>query len=73
MAALTTAQEYAAVREALQAFTTGTAQTVYSVQLDGMTVTYHSGQMQFLQDREKELARRLTTRNNRKRTTPDFT
>jgi hypothetical protein len=71
MAALTIAQEYAAVREAIQALTT-TGQSVVSFTVDGMTVTYNSNQLQWLQQREIELARRITARNARKRTTPDF-
>ena len=72
MAALTTAQEYAAVREAIQLFT-GTSQAVYSFTLGDMTVTYQSSQLKQLQDREEVLARRLSIRNARKRVTPDFT
>lgn len=69
--ALSTAQEYTAIREALQIFSTG--KSTASVSIDGMTVTYQSTQAAFLQQREMELARRLSIRNVRKRTRPDFT
>lgn len=68
--ALSTAQEYQAIREALQIFSTG--KSTASVSIDGMTVTYQSTQADFLQGREMELARRLSIRNVRKRTRPDF-
>jgi hypothetical protein len=71
MPALTTAQEYQAIREALQLFSTG--RTEASVSVDGMSITYQASQMVDLQRREQELARRLTMRNVRKRTFPDFT
>jgi hypothetical protein len=71
MAALTTQQEYDAIRLAIQAFATGAS--VYSASVDGMSVTYHSSQSVWLQDRERELAARLTVRNVRKRVAPDFT
>lgn len=71
MALLTTAQEYNAIREALQIFSTG--KSTASVSIDGMTVTYQANQADFLQSREMELARRLSMRNVRKRTRPDFT
>ncbi|MDD4861206.1 MAG: hypothetical protein PHH96_02215 [Smithellaceae bacterium] len=67
---LTTAQEYEAVRGAIQAFATG--ESVYSFSLGDMSITYHSAQAAWLQDREKELAKRLSQRNVRKRTVPDF-
>lgn len=68
--ALSTAQEYQAIREALQIFSTG--KSTASVTIDGMTVSYQSTQADFLQRREMELARRLSIRNTRKRTRPDF-
>jgi len=71
LAALTTAQEYQAVREAIQTLT-ATGQAVVSVTLDGMSYTYAASQLANLQSREAELARRLTCRNSRKRTTPEF-
>ena len=71
MAVLTLLEEYAAVREALQTFATG--ESIYNYTLGDLTVTYHSDQKDFLQKREIELARRLTQRNIRKRTRPDFT
>lgn len=71
MAALTTAQEYVAVREALQALT-GTSSNTVSVTVDGMSIEYLRSQMTELQDREKELAARLAMKNSRKRTVPDF-
>jgi hypothetical protein len=71
MALLTPAQEYNAIREALQLFSQG--QSKASVTVDGMSITYQSAQADFLQRRERELARQLTIRNVRKRTRPDFT
>lgn len=70
MALLTTAQEYNAIREALQIFSTG--KSTASVSIDGMTVTYQATQADFLHRRELDLARRLSVRNTRKRTRPDF-
>ena len=70
MAALTTAQKYAAVREALDAFATGAA--VHTYTLGDISVTYYANQSAYLAEREKELARQLTQRNIRKRTRPDF-
>jgi len=72
MAALTTAEEYALVREAIQTLTTS-AQSTVSFSVDGLSVTYSQQQLPWLQDRERELVRRLNQRNIRKRTFPDFT
>lgn len=76
MAAISTALEYAAVREAIQQLTTldatGNRRDIVSFTLDGMTVTYAASQIDWLQQRERELAKRLTIRNVRKRVTPDF-
>lgn len=76
MAALTTAQEYTALRLAIQKLTTldgdNNRQDFASVTVDGITVSYSSSQLPQLQDRERELLRRLTIRNSRKRVTPDF-
>jgi hypothetical protein len=72
MALLTTAQEYAAVREAIQTLTT-TGSNMVSFNVDGITVTYAASQMDWLQNREEVLAGRITARNRRKRTQPDFT
>ena len=71
MAAITTAQEYQAVREAIQTFNTTNASVATAV-VDGIQVTYSASQLDWLQNRERELAKRLTVRNQRKRTTPDF-
>ena len=71
MAALTNAQEYAAVREAIQTLT-GTGASKVSVSVDGISVTYNASQLTQLAAREIELARRLSQRNIRKRTQPDF-
>jgi len=68
--ALTVAQEYQAIREALQLFSQGKATA--SVTIDGMTVAYQSTQADYLMKREKDLAMRLSVRNVRKRTRPDF-
>ena len=70
MAVLTTSAEYAAIREALQAFSAG--QVAHTVMVGDMSITYTSGQQEWMVAREKELARRLTIRNVRKRTFPDF-
>jgi hypothetical protein len=76
MAALTTAQEYAAVREAIQLLTTldanGKRRDIVSFNIGAMSVSYSASQLPQLQDRERELAKRLTQRNSRKRVTPDF-
>ena len=72
MAALTHAQEYAAVREAIQTLT-ATGASVATVSIDGISVTYHASQLLALQSREQVLAGRITARNVRKRVTPDFT
>jgi hypothetical protein len=72
MAALTTAQEYAAVREAIQTLT-ATGSPVATVVIDGVSVTYQASQLAALERREEVLVRRLTTRNVRKRTSSDFT
>lgn len=69
--AVTTQQEYDLIRAAIQAFASG--ESVYSFNLGDMSVTYHSAQSVWLQNRERELAARLTQRNIRKRVTPDFT
>jgi len=77
MAAITTAAEYQAVREAIQQLSTldssGKRRDMVSFQVDGINMTYAATQLPQLQAREKELARRLTIRNVRKRVTPDFT
>jgi hypothetical protein len=70
MPLLSTAQEYASIREALQLFSQGKATA--SVTIDGMTVSYQATQADYLMKREKDLAMRLSVRNVRKRTRPDF-
>jgi len=71
MTALTTAQEYAVVREAVQTLT-ATGQSAVSFSVDGLSYTYNASQLSLLQARELELARRLSIRNTRKRTVPEF-
>ena len=71
MAALTTSQEYQAVREAIQTLTS-TGQSMVSFSVDGMAVTYSASQLPWLQSREIELAHRVCNLNRRKRTSPDF-
>jgi hypothetical protein len=71
MVALSHAAEYAAVREAIQILTT-TGASIASFIVDGMSVQYAASQLPWLQDRERELLKRLTIRNSRKRVTPDF-
>ena len=77
MAALSTALEYAAVREAIQRMTTldsdGNRQDFTSFSIGDLQVTFPAGiQLSYLQAREQELARRLTIRNVRKRTSSDY-
>lgn len=76
MTALTTSAEYAAVREAIQLLTTldssGNRRDLVSFTSGDTTVTYASSQLDWLQKRERELAKRLTVRNSHKRVTPDF-
>ena len=71
MPALTTTQEYDAVRLAIQTLS-GTGAPIASFTLGDMTVSYSAQQLPWLQEREVELARRLSQRNIRKRTAPDF-
>jgi len=76
MAAISTAAEYAAVREAIQQLTTldssGKRRDMANFTLGDMSVTYYASQLSMLQDREIELARRLSIRNIRKRTLSSF-
>ncbi|MBM4087462.1 MAG: hypothetical protein FJ272_21930 [Planctomycetes bacterium] len=76
VAALSTSQEYQAVREAIQLLTTldseGKRRDRVSFSVDGLTVSYAANQLQWLQAREIELANRICNRNRRKRTSPDF-
>lgn len=76
MPALSTAAEYAAVREAIQQLTTlntdGSRRDIVSFNVGDLQVTYGGGQLTWLQGREQELAKRLTQKNARKRVTPDF-
>jgi len=76
MAAISTALEYQAVREAIQLLSTldsnGKRRDRVSFSLDSMAVSYSANQLQWLQAREIELANRICNRNRRKRTSPDF-
>jgi hypothetical protein len=76
MAALTTQQEYDQLREAIQKLTTldanGESRDVVNIGIEGFTTTYSSSRLADYQAREKELAKRLSIRNLRKRVTPDF-
>jgi hypothetical protein len=76
MAALTTIQELTAIREAIQLLTTldgsGKRRDVVSISVDGMSKSYSSAQLPQLENRERELLRRLSIRNVRKRTQPEF-
>jgi hypothetical protein len=69
--ALTIAQEYDAVRTAIQTLTT-TGQAVVSFSVGDTQVTYAQNQLEWLERREEVLAKRLNIRNVRKRTMPDF-
>jgi len=71
MPALTIAQEYDAVRLAIQTLTTTGASTA-SFTLGDLSVNYSISQLPWLEKREETLARRLNQRNIRKRTQPDF-
>jgi len=61
MAALTTQQEYDAVREALQQLTTldtdGNRRDVVQFMIDGQMYSYAANQMKYLQEREIILAK----------------
>jgi hypothetical protein len=76
MAALTTLQEWQSIREAIQLLTTldsgGNRRDVVSVSVDGMSTSYSAAQLPQLENRERELLRRLSIRNIRKRTQPEF-
>jgi len=71
MAALTTQQEYDAIREAIQTLT-ATGQSTVSVSVDGMSVSYNASQMTQLAEREVVLANRICNKNRRKRVIPGF-
>lgn len=66
MALLTTAQELAQVREAIQGLQTG----VDSFQVDG--ISFKATNLHQLLQRERELLRRVSIKQVRKRTRPDF-
>jgi len=76
MAAISTALEYQAVREAIQLLTTldenEKRRDSVSFSVEGMSIVYAASQLQWLQQREIELANRMCNRNRRKRTSPDF-
>ena len=76
MAAISTALEYAAIREAIQLLTTldssGSRRDVVSASVGGQSVTYAASSLPDLQRRERELAARITQRNVRKRVYSDF-
>ena len=76
MAALTTAQEYQAIREAIQLLSTldstGARRDSVSFTIGDLTMSYSASQLPALQAREVELANRICNVNRRKRTSPDF-
>ena len=76
MAAISTALEYQAIREALQQLTTldstGKRRDFVTVSIGDISTSYAASQLPELQKREIELANRLCNRNRRKRTSPDF-
>ena len=76
MAAISTALEYQAIREAIQHLTTldstGKRRDFVTVAVGDISTTYAASQLPELQKREIELANRLCNRNRRKRTSPDF-
>lgn len=74
---LTVAEEYQAVRFAIQLLntadpTTGIRRDRVSFQLGDMSVTYAQSQLGDLRVQLNELARQLSVRNIRKRTSCDF-
>ena len=71
MSALSTQQEYDAIREAIQTLT-ATGQSTVSVSVDGMSVSYNASQLSQLADREVMLANRICNKNRRKRVIPGF-
>ena len=76
MAALTTQQEYDAIREAIQQLSTlntnGSRRDYVSISIGESSLTFSGAQMAQLQAREELLAKRLSIRNVRKRVTPRF-
>jgi hypothetical protein len=76
MPVLTTAQEYQAVREAIQKLTTldssGGRRDFVTINIGDIQTSYSSSQLPWLQSREVELANRICNVNRRKRTSPDF-
>jgi hypothetical protein len=66
MAAYTALEELVIVRAAIATFEGGAS--VFSANLGGLSVTYQSGQLPTLMQREQELYRRFNTKNTRKRT-----
>ena len=76
MAAISTALEYQAIREAIQQLTTldsaGKRRDFVTVSIGDITKTYSSSQLPELWKLENELANRRCNRNRRKRTSPDF-
>jgi hypothetical protein len=76
MAAISHAAEYAAVREAIQQLTTldssGARRDFTSISVGDLSFTYAANQIDWLQKRERELAKRLSIRNVRKRTISSF-
>jgi len=62
---MTTLQELAIVRSAIQQIISG--EMVASVNFGGMSVSYHSSRMEFLQKREEVLMARLSTTATRYR------
>jgi len=71
MSALSTQQEYDAIREAIQTLT-ATGQSTVSISVDGMSMTYNASQLTQLAAREVELANRICNKNRRKRVSPGF-
>ena len=76
MAAISTALEYQAIREAIQQLTTldsaGKRRDFVTVSVGDISTSYSASQLPELLKLEPELANRLCNRNRRKRTSPDF-
>ena len=76
MPAITTHQEYDAIREAIQQLSTltstGARRDFVSISIGESSLSFSGAQMAQLQAREELLAKRLSIRNVRKRVTPRF-
>ena len=67
---LSVKQELTVVRNAIQQITNGKAVAI--VRIGTMSLQYDASRLKWLTDREEILLQRLSIRNVRKRTRPDF-